>query len=425
MKRTKYGVPYQGNKQKIAKDILENLPSGKRLVDLFGGGGAVTDYAITNYSNKWDKFLYNDINSLVTTLFDDAVNGKYNNYKPKWISREEFDLKKDTDGYIKYIWSFGNNGKAYMFSKKLEEFKKNAHNYIVFDDKDCLKYLENHYKDSYYWLIKEIYKEDSSIRDNRLRYRNIILKLEAIRVCVEYGDKHVYNCFKDYKFNDFLKLSSKLLCRVIDFCCPDIPKKKYKSNKKVSCLSFDEFNSIEYLRDNFDYYNGNNKLQGLIQLEKIERLQDLEQLEILDRLQGLTQLKELQQLERLQHLERLEQLQGLQLLQASQNLQRLEQLQQLDNSQKINKLQITNMDYRNYEYQDGDIVYCDIPYKNTSNPYDEEFNHDEFFKWCKEQDYPIFFSEYNTNIIGKVIWSKDKISFNNISKRTETLQRIN
>ena len=33
-----YGVPYQGNKSRIADIIISLLPSGKRLVDLFGGG---------------------------------------------------------------------------------------------------------------------------------------------------------------------------------------------------------------------------------------------------------------------------------------------------------------------------------------------------------------------------------------------------
>lgn len=34
-----YGVPYQGNKSRIADRIIHILPEGKRLVDLFGGGG--------------------------------------------------------------------------------------------------------------------------------------------------------------------------------------------------------------------------------------------------------------------------------------------------------------------------------------------------------------------------------------------------
>jgi len=33
-----YGVPYQGNKSRIADIIIKILPAGKRLVDLFGGG---------------------------------------------------------------------------------------------------------------------------------------------------------------------------------------------------------------------------------------------------------------------------------------------------------------------------------------------------------------------------------------------------
>ena len=35
-----YGVPYQGNKSRIADIIISLLPAGKRLVELFGGGGA-------------------------------------------------------------------------------------------------------------------------------------------------------------------------------------------------------------------------------------------------------------------------------------------------------------------------------------------------------------------------------------------------
>ena len=34
---THYGVPYQGNKSRIADVIISILPAGKRLVDLFGG----------------------------------------------------------------------------------------------------------------------------------------------------------------------------------------------------------------------------------------------------------------------------------------------------------------------------------------------------------------------------------------------------
>ena len=72
---THYGVPYQGNKSRIADIIIKILPAGKRLVDLFGGGGAITHCAML--SNKWESFLYNDLNDMITSLFIDAVYGKY------------------------------------------------------------------------------------------------------------------------------------------------------------------------------------------------------------------------------------------------------------------------------------------------------------------------------------------------------------
>jgi site-specific DNA-adenine methylase len=41
-----YGVPYQGSKSRIANDIIALLPEGRRLVDLFAGGCAITHAAI-------------------------------------------------------------------------------------------------------------------------------------------------------------------------------------------------------------------------------------------------------------------------------------------------------------------------------------------------------------------------------------------
>lgn len=42
----RYGVPYQGSKNKIAELVVEHLPSGHTLVDLFAGGCAVTHAAL-------------------------------------------------------------------------------------------------------------------------------------------------------------------------------------------------------------------------------------------------------------------------------------------------------------------------------------------------------------------------------------------
>ena len=100
----RYGVPYQGNKSRIADILISVLPAGERLVDLFGGGGAITHCAML--SDKWHSFLYNDLNEMITGLFLDAISGKYHNEK-RVITREQFEAEKDTDAYVKYIWSFG------------------------------------------------------------------------------------------------------------------------------------------------------------------------------------------------------------------------------------------------------------------------------------------------------------------------------
>jgi hypothetical protein len=127
-----YGIPYQGSKTKIAPNIIHLLPRGKRFCDLFGGGFAMSHCA--RVSNKWDVVLYNELNPLLPPLIMDALLGKYNynRFKPQFVTREQFYRDKDKDGYIRYIWSFGNSGKEYMFGQDLEPLKHEAHDFVVF-----------------------------------------------------------------------------------------------------------------------------------------------------------------------------------------------------------------------------------------------------------------------------------------------------
>ena len=138
-----FGVPYMGSKTKIALDILKHLPKGNRFVDLFGGGFAMSHAALL--TNRYNYILYNDINPLITNLVKRAINGdfNYNVFKPSWVSREDFFKYKEQDGYIKYCWSFGSDGKTYIFGKDIEPIKHALHDLIVFGshspiiDKSC------------------------------------------------------------------------------------------------------------------------------------------------------------------------------------------------------------------------------------------------------------------------------------------------
>ena len=127
-----YGFPYMGSKTVIADDILRQLPNGKRFVDLFGGGFAMSHAALL--SGKYQQVFYNEYNPLCVDLLKRAINGEfsYKRFRPEFITREEFCKKHNTDGYIQYIWSFGSRGGTYIFGKDKEPLKKAAHDWVVF-----------------------------------------------------------------------------------------------------------------------------------------------------------------------------------------------------------------------------------------------------------------------------------------------------
>ncbi len=127
-----------GSKSKILKRFCGIFPSAENFYDVFGGGFSVTHFMIENRRSHFKNFYFNEIRPGICELIQDAIAGKYNYdvFLPKWVSREEFLKKKDFDPYIKMVWSFGNNGKDYLFNKDLECQKKSLHNAIVFNDFD-------------------------------------------------------------------------------------------------------------------------------------------------------------------------------------------------------------------------------------------------------------------------------------------------
>jgi len=127
-----YGFPYMGSKTKLAEKILNHIPSAENFYDLFAGGCAITHRALLEDFMGVPKFkniFSNDIQG-TTLLFKEATEGKYKNER-RWISREDFNKEKDTNPYVRWVWSFGNNGSAYLFGKDVEPIKKLAHEYLM------------------------------------------------------------------------------------------------------------------------------------------------------------------------------------------------------------------------------------------------------------------------------------------------------
>ena len=218
----RYGMPYMGSKNDIAKYLIDILPSGERFVDLFGGGAAMTHAACL--SNKWKKVYYNELNPLVVDLFKRSVSGEFSKTKPEWISREKFKERRDKDGMIAYVWSFGNNGKDYLYSKEIEDYKRAFHEAVCFGEYE---------RGKKYGIDFCPIDGIQGIKERRLATRKLVFQSLAEQGVLEKRGSHFY--------------------------------------KKGTMI--DRLQSLESLQSL-------ERLQNLQNLESLERLQSLESLEI-------------------------------------------------------------------------------------------------------------------------------------------------
>lgn len=134
----RYGMPYMGSKNQIAKWVIEHLPKKENLYDLFGGGGAITHCACE--SGKFENIIYNEKNELVFNGFKMAVGGGYS-LENRWISREDFNKLKNKDPYVAICFSFGNDLRSYAYGKDKEKYKKALHYAICYSDFSLLDEL--------------------------------------------------------------------------------------------------------------------------------------------------------------------------------------------------------------------------------------------------------------------------------------------
>lgn len=199
--RMRYGVPYQGSKNKIAEWVVEHLPSGHTLVDLFAGGCAVTHAALL--AGRWDRYIANDIGP-APDVFLNAVHGRYADER-RWISREDFYQLKDADPYVSLCWSFGNNRSNYLYVEEVEPWKRALHYARVLGDTGPLRefginsdgsaadVLAHHdeYKEKYirWWLGRQRYAPaelDELIKNNK---REVAAEEEQLRAYLLTGLK--------------------------------------------------------------------------------------------------------------------------------------------------------------------------------------------------------------------------------------------
>lgn len=325
MAKKSWGLPYMGSKNTIAKDIVNALPSGERLVDLFAGGCAITDYALKN-TDKFRRFLVNDLNGWSPKAYVKALSGGFND-EERWISRQDFFRLKDTDPYVNLCFSFGNNLKTYMYCPELEPYKRALHHIIFWEDYIPMGVICPQVVD----IIKE-YCKGKDRKGRRLASGYAIADHIKQKGSVEYWQSNPM--FREVK----VKWS---------------PERRGLKGSELSNNALKDISTKSILQS----------------LESLERLQSLERLE---RMQSISDMTERASL-----------------------------------SPQDMFIETSNISYSDYAYRDGDVVYCDPPYKNTHG-YGIEFNTDSFWEWCRTRDFPVYVSEYQAPSDFVSVWCKEK-----------------
>lgn len=358
MKR--YGMPYKGSKNRIAEKIVDFLPGGEVLVDLFGGGGAISHCAAE--SGKWEKVIYNEISPLIAKGFEKAVGGGFAE-ENRWISREDFAKLKTTDLYVAICWSFGNNLEDYLYSKEIEPWKKALHFARVHGD---------------FSLLREFGIESDGSRQDIVRNKD------------EYKAKYIKWYMKNVmKSEEEYRIEKAQLEQNIKEKSEELRKYLIEARDKARLRSSDV---DRHLGTNgmAGHYYGRSQWEFPTQ-EAYEKMQ-----EIMPTLKPFTEVYGLmslwQSLQRLQSLQSLQSLESLQRLESLQSLERLQRLQSLQSLERLESLEIYNEDYRKVKIPDGAVVYCDIPYKGTSGY--GSFDYEAFYAWAEKQK-NIYISEYS------------------------------
>lgn len=170
----KYGLPYKGSKNKIAKRIIEALPSAETFVDVFAGGCAITHAALL--SGKYKRIIANDIDVKIPMLFKNAINGNLPADYDRFVSRDEFNQLKDSDAIVACCWSFGNNKESYLWNEDTSGAKELAFKMVKCSDekrrlsyyKDFILYIQNKDKGRIFKGLERLQRLESLEKLQRL-----------------------------------------------------------------------------------------------------------------------------------------------------------------------------------------------------------------------------------------------------------------
>ena len=363
-----YGVSYQGSKNKIAAEVVYNIPSAPLLIDVFAGGGAITHAALL--SHRFSSILANDYDCGALQLFYRASHGliDFKEERKRWVSREDFKRLKDTDPIVRYNWSFSNGGRDYLYSKEREPYKR-AYHFAL----NCNDWTE--------WNAIGLEKFEptrQSIRAHAEEIKDIYIRWWLKHNCYEGEIEALIANLKQ----DIERQSEELrqwLCEALTDAGITQAEVGRRLNTQMHRHYFGKSQWEFPTKEAYD--------QMRTFMPKLDK--EYEQVV------GLYKLRK--------SLESLESLENFHSLQSLENLHRLE------------SLTISKADYKDiFVSEPTTVIYCDPPYINTSGYEDaireSGFNHAEFYDWCEAQKGLVVLSEYTAPADRfTCVWSKEKI----------------
>ena len=375
-----YGVSYKGSKNKIAAEVVYNIPSAPLLIDVFAGGGAITHAALL--SHRFSSILANDYDCGALQLFYRASHGliDFKEERKRWVSREDFKRLKDTDPIVRYNWSFSNGGRDYLYSKDREPYKRAYHFALNCNDRTEWNAIG----------LEKFEPTRQSIRAHAEEIKDIYIRWWLKHNCYEGKIEALIANLKQ----DIERQSEELrqwLCEALTDAGITQAEVGRRLNTQMHRHYFGKSQWEFPTKEAYD--------QMRTFMPKLDK--EYEQVV------GLYKLRK--------SLESLESLENLHSLESLESLASLHRLESLENLHRLERLTISKADYKDiFVSEPTTVIYCDPPYINTSGYEDaireSGFNHAEFYDWCEAQKGLVVLSEYTAPADRfTCVWSKEKI----------------
>lgn len=391
--RKNYGLPYMGSKNKLAEEIVNFLPQKKVLVDLFGGGGAISVCA--SQSGKYEKIIYNELNSLISETFQKAINGEYEN-ECRWVSREEFEKLKKTDGYVAICFSFSNNCNTYMYGPKIEPYKRAYHYAIVFDD---FRPFNELFDDETTEKIKKSVEGITDLKERRIKFSHALgdyilslekceplesnEKLDTVKYTVDVHPTGIAHVNQHLQYKESFDLLKRTICEK-RYCNENLEQQERLATLKRTLIVKNETHGSSSATKHIECQERFDVLKHTMNMYGTPRniCQNLEQQERVSTLKHILNVNALENC-------------GLGKDSITHGIGSTFQNRVLEES----PIEVFNKDYADVELPSPEdcVIYCDIPYNKTYSYVTGGFDYERFYKWCQEktsEGYQIYVSSY-------------------------------